>query len=138
MPVKGGGRARDFFRGLDDRAVRATRAALFECADHFKASAQVAITRGSVSGKSHVASRPGDPPHNDTGSLKSGIVVRKPKPDGGALISEVRSEARYAAHLEFGTSKMSPRPYMRPTRDATLPAARATLIRRLKKIYGGK
>lgn len=88
--------------------------ALFVAADEGKAHAQRLITEGSVSGKGHVPSRPGEPPNNDTGVLRSHIEATQPAP----LVAEIRSEAPYAAALEFGTSKMAARPYMAPTREA--------------------
>lgn len=93
--------------------VRAAGRVLFVGADRIKAEAQRSITAGSVSGKGHVPSAPGEAPNNDTGVLKGNIeaVLKEP------LVAEVSSNAPYAAALEFGTSKMAERPYMRPARD---------------------
>lgn len=68
------------------------------------------ITEGSVSGKNHFASLPGQPPNADTGVLDRSIetvVVDR-------LQVEVSVNAPYAAALEYGTSKMAPRPYAAP------------------------
>lgn len=75
-----------------------------------RAEASHLITRNSVGGKFHVPSLPGQPPNEDTGHLRSNIEVERAAP----LRVEVSSNADYAAHLEFGTSKMAARPYMRP------------------------
>lgn len=72
--------------------------------------AQHLITEGSVSGKKHVPSLPGEPPNNDTGVLKSHIEAVQTAP----LRAEVSSNAPYAVPLEAGTSKMAARPYMGP------------------------
>lgn len=83
---------------------------LYWGAQQIQAEAQHLITEGSVSGKNHVPSLPGEPPNNDTGILKSNIEAVQTAP----LRSEVSSNAPYAAELEFGTSKMAERPYMGP------------------------
>lgn len=94
--------------------VKLAGAIAFEGADTVKAHASHLISRGSVSGKNHTPSKPGEPPNRDTGHLQSRITTRQT----GPLTAEVRSDAEYAAALEFGTSRMSARPYMRPARDA--------------------
>lgn len=68
------------------------------------------ITEGAVSGRGHIASLPGQPPKNDTGTLVAHLETTQPAP----LRAEVSSNAPYAAALEFGSSKMAERPYMRP------------------------
>ena len=52
-------------------------------------------------------SRPGDPPHTDTGRLRQSIKFNF-KDDMG----EVGSNLKYAAWLEFGTENMSARPWL--------------------------
>lgn len=103
---------------------------VFEAADQIKAEAQNSITRGSVSGQNHVPSAPGEPPNNDTGHLKNNIESVRT----GMLKAEVRSKAEYAGHLEFGTSKMAARPYMRPARDKKLPEVNRRLAEQLNKL----
>lgn len=97
--------------------TRAAGRVLFVGADMIKAEAQNSITRGAVSGKGHVRSAPGEPPKNDTGVLKNNIETSMP----GPLEAQVASNAPYAGDLEFGTSKMAARPYMRPARDKLAP-----------------
>lgn len=84
--------------------------ALFAAGKQIEVEAQLSITRGAVSGKNHVPSRPGEPPNQDTGVLANNIETVQVTP----LRVEVSSNAPYAAELEFGTSKMAERPYMRP------------------------
>lgn len=105
-------------------------AVLFEGADMIKAEAQNSITRGAVRGKNHVPSLPGEPPKADTGVLMRNIEAART----GRLEAEVRSNATYAAPLEFGTSKMAARPYMRPARDKMLPKVRARMTEQLNKL----
>lgn len=84
--------------------------ALYATADAIKADAQISITNGAVSGKGHVPSRPGEPPNQDTGLLANSIEAALVDP----FKATVSSNAPYAAALEYGTSKMAERPYMRP------------------------
>jgi HK97 gp10 family phage protein len=52
-------------------------------------------------------SRPGDPPHTDTGRLRQSIKFEYSKG-----IGKVGSNLKYAAWLEFGTEDMAPRPWL--------------------------
>lgn len=83
---------------------------MFAAGEAIAVEAQLLITEGSVSGKGHVPSRPGEPPQNDTGVLAGGIIVRQTAP----LKVEIVSTAPYSNALEFGSSRMSPRPFMGP------------------------
>lgn len=84
--------------------------ALFAGGEMIKAEAAHLITEGAVSGKNHVPSKPGEPPNEDTGLLRSMIEVHQVAP----LRVQVSSNAPYAVELEGGTSKMAARPYMGP------------------------
>jgi HK97 gp10 family phage protein len=129
------------FKGLDKHLrrlrslsgadmVRAAGAAVYESADAIRAEAFRSISAGSVSGAGHVPSAPGQPPNRDTGNLQSKL---KSVPTG-PLSAEVRSEAEYAAPLEFGTSNMAARPYMRPARDKELEPSRRRLVRQIDRL----
>lgn len=91
-------------------AVREIGKALFVAGNRIQVDAQHSITEGSVSGKAHVASRPGEPPKADTHGLDRQIETELVEP----LKVQISSNARYAAFLEFGTSRMAARPYMMP------------------------
>lgn len=110
--------------------LEAGNAAIYEAADAVRAEAFRSISAGSVSGKNHVASAPGDAPNRDTGILQANIEISQPKP----LVARVTSKAPYAAALERGTSKMAARPYMRPARDKMLPEAKRILKRKIKQV----
>lgn len=88
--------------------------ALFAGGEMIKAEAQHLITQGAQSGKNHVPSKPGEPPNEDTGHLRSNITVTQV----GPLHVRVASNARYSGFLEFGTSKMAARPFMGPAARA--------------------
>lgn len=115
MPLKG---ARAHIRRLNALASAAAERdigkALFAGGELIQTHAQRSITAGAVSGKGHVPSRPGEPPNQDTGVLANSIETTQPS----TLRVLVTSNAGYSAALEFGTSKMAARPFMRPARDA--------------------
>lgn len=64
-------------------------------------------------GKEHQASAPGEAPASDVGTLVGRIRVDDSKIND-LRVSVVASTA-YAAYLEYGTQKMGPRPFMRPS-----------------------
>lgn len=97
--------------------VKAAGRVLYVGADMIRAEAFQSISRGSVSDKGHVASKPGEPPNRDTGILQAGLRAQLLKP----LLAEVSSNAPYAAALERGTFRVAARPYMRPARDKKAP-----------------
>ena len=61
-------------------------------------------------GKLHRASAPGKPPKTETGALSRSVSSKR----SGTGKSEVRIKSPYAALLEYGTSKMRPRPFVAP------------------------
>jgi HK97 gp10 family phage protein len=116
-------------------AQRQIGAALFAGGEEIQIEAQISITNGAVSGKNHVPSRPGEPPNQDTGVLANNIETNQVAP----LRVEVSSNAPYAAHLEFGTSRMAERPYMRPAAAKKRKEVTEMVRRAIDKISrGGK
>lgn len=116
MPLKGRQRHMRRLRKLSGREIaEVIGAGLYEAADLVRAKAFQSISAGSVSGKGHKPSKPGNPPLRDTGNLQSHLRIART----GRLKAEVRSEAAYSHALEFGSSKMAARPFLRPARDAT-------------------
>lgn len=93
---------------IKDDAVRA----LADAGEAVREDAQKSIRAGAVSGPGHVPSRPGEPPNADTHNLDLSIdVVINP----GRLSVSVIARAPYSAALEFGTSRMLARPFLRPS-----------------------
>jgi len=87
-----------------------------EAADIMAVTMKASILTGAKSGqqyfsngKRHQSSAPGQAPANNTGALVRSIKVNKDK--NKATIS---IEKNYAVYLEFGTSKMRPRPFIIP------------------------
>ncbi len=113
--------------------VAAAGRVVFVGSDMIRAEAFRSISASSISGKNHVASAPGEAPNRDTGVLQANIENSKT----GPVSAEVRSKAPYAAPLEFGTSKMAARPYMRPARDKMAPKIRKLFAREIDKLVKG-
>lgn len=114
----------------DPAFQRAVGEALYEGADAVAAEAKRSITAGSMSGKNHVASKPGEPPHNDSGHLKSNIEVTQ----DGPFTARVTSNASYSAVHEFGSSTHPARPFIRPARDKVKGKAEAILNQKINVI----
>lgn len=95
-------------------AKRRIAKVLFWGAQQIQLEAQLSITAGSVSGKGHVASAPGEPPNRDTGALDSQIETTE---DPGNLRAQVTSNAPHAGDMEFGNSRVEARPYMAPAAE---------------------
>lgn len=67
--------------------------------------------------RTHVASRPKQPPASDTGFLVSQIGINVDSKPDGSVIGQIISSAPYSKHLEFGTTQMTERPFMQPALD---------------------
>jgi hypothetical protein len=88
--------------------------ALFAGGQLIEVEAEISITAGSISGKGHIASAPGEPPNADTRALDGGIeTVGSPS----TMRVTVTSNAPHAADMEFGNSRVEERPYMQPAAD---------------------
>lgn len=131
MSLKGADRHRRRLKTLSgDAVIRIAGAIVYEGADAIKAEAQHLITAGSVQGKGHIRSKPGEPPNREFGTLDSHIEARKT----GPLTAETVSSAPHARPLEFGTSKMAARPYMRPARDKKAPEIQRNFTEKMTKL----
>lgn len=97
-------------RPLSPQGADLLAASLFEMGNKVEVDAANSITEGAVSGAGHIPSKPGEPPSADTHVLDRAIETNQIT----KLKVEVSSNAPYAAALEFGTSRIAPRPYMAP------------------------
>lgn len=100
----------DRLKRMARRTPQAVARKLYQAGQLVELSAEQSITEGSISGAGHVPSLPGQPPNADTRFLDSNIETAI----GGPGIVTVTSNAPYSSALEFGTSKMASRPFMRP------------------------
>jgi HK97 gp10 family phage protein len=78
---------------------------------------------------SHQASAPGEPPASETGRLILSFRVTTELDDVRPKV-RVSTQSLYAKYLEYGTSRMAARPFMRP--------ALATIRRDVLKQVGGE
>lgn len=112
MAVQGADKHKARLRNLIDKTGKAVLQALYVTGQKVELEAERSITEGSVSGKNHVPSKPGEPPNADTRlldtSIETSIAAQNPP------TVHVTSHAPYSTFLEWGTSRMAPRPYMRP------------------------
>lgn len=83
---------------------------VYTLADMHATEAALSITSGSVSGKNHKPSSPGQPPNADTHGLDRSVHVEQ----SGPLVAQSVADAPYAVDLEWGTQNMEERPFMRP------------------------
>lgn len=108
--------------------------ALFAAGQLIENEAALSITRGSVSGAGHVASLPNQAPNANTHRLDRSIETN----ETGRLEVTVSANAEYSVPLEFGTSKMAPRPFLRPARDKKRNEATDLVARAVERILQGK
>ena len=73
--------------------------------------------------RTHTASAPGEAPATDTGRLASSVNYKRE----GPMSATVGSNIVYAAMLEFGTSRIAPRPASVPATEAMRPKFRQRL-----------
>lgn len=100
----------DRLKRMVQRTPREVARALYSAGQLIELDAERSITSGAVSGVNHIPSNPGQPPNADTHFLDSNIETEI----GGPGLVTVTSKANYSAALEWGTSKMAARPFMRP------------------------
>jgi hypothetical protein len=135
MPkITGVGRVEARLSGLaGQKLVQRVGAALFAGGEEIRAEAAHLITEGAVSGKNHVPSAPGEPPNEDTGTLRTHIETTQT----GPLSVEVSSNAPAAVDLEVGTSKMAARPYMAPASRRKKASVIAGVMRAVNEVTKG-
>lgn len=84
-------------------------------------------TRGNIA---HVASAPGEAPATDTGTLASSPYFEQ----NGKLSVTVGSRLAYAAYLEFGTTKIAPRPSWTPETELARPKMKSRIEKALAQV----
>lgn len=109
---------RTALKGADEQVRQAAADALRDAADDVAARAQQLVLEPPKTGlvykrgnTRHQASAPGEAPASDTGNLVNLIGVDAV--DTQRLRVSIFSSAKYSFFLEFGTSKMAPRPFLR-------------------------
>lgn len=104
------------------RAVNAMRNAELEV---LKGQRSGRVYRKPFSRATYTASAPGESPARRTGNLRmhwNGQVNSKSSSSGGvAIVAELESQESYASHLENGTSRMAPRPFVEKIKQEATP-----------------
>ena len=104
---------------LRQRASQITRKAALDIEAHAK-SAMAEPKSGHVYKRgtaTHQASAPGEAPAIDMGALVNSIQTEQEE----SVVQVVFTNQRYAPHLEFGTSRIAPRPFLGPAAEAVRP-----------------
>jgi len=126
VKVKGIKKAMDSLKSLERDLEAPFREVILGGAQLIRSEAIKSIMQGPKTGRiyekynprrTHRASAPGQAPASDTGNLVSQIQVKSTNPDEVA----VESGANYSKFLEFGTSKMLPRPFLFPATERSRP-----------------
>ncbi|WP_427023036.1 HK97-gp10 family putative phage morphogenesis protein [Aureimonas ureilytica] len=122
-----------FAAKLTQQLTNAVDQALFVAGKTIEVETALSITKGATSGKNHVPSAPGQPPNADTHQLDRSIQTLPVKDHEVQVIAT----APYAQHLEYGTSKMAARPFMRPALAENEPKARQIIANAVSKATKG-
>lgn len=114
-----------------DRAHKAIKKAAFD----IEVNAKQSMTGGPHTGRvyrigniMHRSSAPGEAPAVDTGTLINSIGVKMPN----ELLAVVYAGVEYALHLELGTVRIAPRPFMLPAMERE----RASFKKAMGRIVG--
>ena len=79
--------------------------------------------------RSYTASAPGQAPATATSDLRQSIQASV-EGKGRSVLGKVRAKAKHALPLEFGTSRMAARPFMKPSFDKSFDAIKRILTRK--------
>lgn len=101
-------------RGLRTGIAKGAGKLIMDMAERHAELAAQSIREGGVSGKGHTPSNPGRPPNADSGKLDRSISAERV----GPLKAQSVADAPHAIPLEFGTSQIAERPFMRPAAEA--------------------
>lgn len=75
----------------------------------------------------HVASAPGNPPRIDSGDLEKAVRVMKDPVMVG--VPKSSGQGQKAVWMEFGTSDIEPRPFMKPAWERGIPKLRNNVLK---------
>ena len=122
IQVKGLDSLRKKLKEMPEIADKAVMAGLFLGGLKIESDAKESLRHAGTGnvykrrGVTHQASSAGQPPSSDTGNLMNSIhtTVNKATETVEVRAGGGASQVKYAAMLEFGTSKMAERPFMRP------------------------
>ena len=134
--VKGIKKAMDSLKSLERDLEAPFREVILGGAQLIRSEAVKSIMQGPKTGRiyekynprrTHRASAPGQAPASDTGNLVSQIQVKQTNPDEVV----VESGANYSKFLEFGTSKILPRPFLFPATERSRPKIQQAIFNKV-------
>lgn len=79
----------------------------------------------------HHPSLPGNPPAPDSGNLRSSIHYTV-EGTGKNTVGRIGTDVEYGKWLEFGTSRMAPRPWLKPSLDKNSTFIKKQIMEALK------
>lgn len=90
--------------------------------------------------KAHHPSMPGNPPAVDTGNLKNTIRydVYKNEKEVYGVVGTTQKDPDYGNYLEFGTSKMAPRPWLKPAMQKNNDFIHYSIAKAIKNTLAGE
>ena len=68
----------------------------------------------------HHPSLPGNPPAVDTGTLRRSITYSVDEENLVGYVGSVLNDPPYEVYLEYGTSRMKPRPWLKPATEKSM------------------
>lgn len=95
------------------------------------------VPKGATGRARHIPSPAGGPPNADTGRLSASYTTELTR-DGTKLSAAIVAGTIYAKWLEFGTSRMEPRPHLLPRFRQRITIFKKQLRDVLKGSIGGK
>jgi len=138
MQIEGGDQLAAALRAYGAKAEKHVGDAVNATGLELRGDIVKAYQRGPASGvtyekynprRTHTASAPGEAPATDTGRLASSVDFKR----DGPMSATVGSQVAYAAMLEFGTSRIAPRPAWVPATEAMRPKFRRRLETALER-----
>jgi len=76
--------------------------------------------------RTYTASAPGEAPAQATSDLRKSVKASV-EGKGLSVLGKVKATASHALPLEFGTRRMAPRPFMKPSLDRSISAIKSIL-----------
>jgi hypothetical protein len=93
--------------------------------------------RGEIIGSAYQASAPGEPPAVRTGRLRQSFFAVITKKSDLRYTVAVRSNVFYADDLEYGSEKISARPFIRPVMEELMPIIADMRMKSVLRIFSG-
>ena len=89
--------------------------------------------------KAHHPSLPGNPPAPDTGNLRNSIRYEMHDENRNVygIVGSTQKDPDYAVYTEYGTTKMAPRPWLRPAMEKNNEWIRKSIANAVARTFQG-